>query len=389
VRIEPSVAAKSCFLTEESNLRSLSKLHDNYLYKMSKRKVKIMNVSYTGVSMCIAFFLILTFPKNLFPEYIEGIDTTDENRYGLDSAFSINPLLSGQRLVCYSSPRFGPMCNLFNYSFEEILLAADSSSLPGVYLNGVNNYKVSFVVRKSRDSCFSKVKVLNELGDGRLVYRYGTNTAHLNRLMQFSNYDRSIKYKPNNLYYQFDVNTRRDNNIFAWEPPLSNDNHLQGYIIYVQKRNIVIDTTAPINIAQWDSVGFTDTTTIAFNYSPLGEYYNIVAVYAEGKSDFLKGWSTLARPDNIISVPISINSKNVPLIFKSLNGIFINLNRPQQPSLINILNVSGKIITNLPNAANGHILWKTSLLRVPVGLYLLRAEFPDRSVITQPFTVTR
>jgi hypothetical protein len=26
---------------------------------------------------------------------------------------------------------------------------------------------------------------------------------------------------------------------------------------------------------------------------------------------------------------------------------------------------------------------------IPVGLYLLRAEFPDRSVITQPFTITR
>jgi hypothetical protein len=351
-----------------------------------------MNSNPIGTSNYILFFLILIVLRNSFSGYIEGIDTTDENGYGLDSAFKIGSGLSGQKLVCYTDHEYGPTRNIFKYSFEEIQLAGDSLSLSsiitwqGPFGFSFPNHIYCFVIRK--DSCFSKVQVINRLGS-RYVYKYGTNTTPLNRIMQSSTYDRSVRYKPNNLCYLFDVHASHNNNIFAWEPPLSNDNHLQGYIIYVQKENIAIDTTTPINIAQWDSVGFTDTTTIAFTYYPLGEYYNIVAVYTEGKSDFLKGWSTITRPDKIISVPISINSKNIPLIFKSLNGIFINLNLPQQPSLITIFDVSGKIITNLPNAANGHILWNTSLLRFPVGLYLLRAEFPDRSVITQPFTITR
>jgi hypothetical protein len=342
------------------------------------------------ISFYIMAFLALTLSQKAFSEYVEGIDTTDTNGYGLDSAFKIGPGVTGQKLVCYTDHEYGPNRTIFKYSFEEIQLSADSLSLssiliwPGPFAFTFPNYIYCFVVCK--DSCFSKVQVVNRVGN-RYVYKYGTNKTPSNRIMQYTDYDRSVRYKPNNLYYLFDVNASHNNNIFAWEPPLSND--LQGYIIYVQKRGVTIDTTAPISISQWDSVGFSDTTKFAFNYSAQGEYYNIVAVYSEGKSDFLKGWSRLYSPSHVTNGLLSEKPFNKVSIHGSKYGFFISLNQRLMPSMLNIYDVTGKRLARFSDFTGNRIVWTTSEQYIPVGLYLLRAEFPDRSVITQPFTVTR
>jgi hypothetical protein len=351
-----------------------------------------MNTNTAGINRYIFLFLISILLQNAFSEYVERIDTTDENGYGLDSAFRIASMLSGQQLVCYTEQRSGGTSNIFNYSFDEIHLAADSNSIVSNIrsLGGVEYwalYSFCFVVRNSRDGCFSKVQVINSLGSLRFVYKYGTNTSSENRTMQLSDYDRSIRYKPNNLCYRFD-----GQNHFFWEPPLPNDNLLLGYILYTQKKGVTIDTAASINLAQWDSIGFTDTTTYSFsrlNWAENGEYYNIVAVYTEGKSEFLKGWSTIFRPTGITYGSSAENSFSIIRIHNSQCGLSFSMNQWALPSILSIFELTGSRIYHTSNFSGSRIFWNASQQSIPPGLYLLRAEFPDRSVITQPFTIAR
>ena len=234
------------------------------------------SIERTGVYIMV--FVALTFSQQVFSEYIEGIDTTDENGYGLDSAFKIDPNdpnypLRGQNIVCYSGHSFVGE-GTFRYTFDEInIAAADSLFLhssilaSGVYRFPDNNY--CFVIQKNKDSTFYKVIVINKLEDNRFVYKYGTNTTPKNRTLVPSDYTRLFRYKPNNLFYKYN-----SDKTFSWEPPLPNDNHLQGYIIYVQKRGVTIDTSTPINLAQWDSIGFTDSTGFTYIHDSDGEYFN-------------------------------------------------------------------------------------------------------------------
>jgi hypothetical protein len=348
----------------------------------------------------VTALMLLCFSLTALAEYIEGIDTTDANGYGIDSAFIIGSYVSGHKLVCYTDHEYGTAINIFKYSFNEINLSADSLSLSSILRQGpfvfsFPNHIYCFVIRNPKDSCYSKVQIIKHFlldtntNDWRYIYRYGTNTTPLNRIMQYSAYDRSVRYKPNNLCYLFDVNASHSNNLFAWEPPSSNDNHLQGYIIYMQKRNIVIDTAAPINIAQWDSVGFTDTTRFSLTYFPHGEYYNIVAVYTEGKSDFLKGWTQLYRPDHIRWEENSLSNFTIfSSIVEHRKGLF-EFNVPVSGTNLVIFDPSGRQKAYFSRFTGRRVLWNTNQQNIPPGLYLFRAEFPDRSVITQPFTITR
>jgi hypothetical protein len=355
----------------------------------------VMQIRNYNVALRILTLFLLCSSLNILAEYVEGIDTTDTNGYGLDSAFKIGSIygsyigLSGQKLACYSGEGFYRRVGAFKYAFDEINFAADSNSFYTQFVVGaefrypLNNF--CFVIQKYQDSTFFKVLILNRLGDNRYVYKFGTNTLPKNRMMVKPDYDRSVRYKPNNFFYLFDGDELGGFNRFSWEPPLAGDNHLQGYIIYIQKKGVDIDTTAPINLAQWDSVGFTDSTKISSNYVPQGEYFNIVAVYEEGKSDFLKGWTRLVLFDDIKKQfnPYSRGSISI----KYLGGhLSITLNQHALPVQLNIFDVTGKRIALL-NKING--TRQLSLGYIPSGLYLLRAEFPDRSVITQPFTITR
>jgi hypothetical protein len=218
-------------------------------------------------SMCFLAFLLT---MNISAEYIEGIDTTDENGYGLDSGFKVtNALISGQNIAKYGRPSrytFG----VFNYSFDEIKIGADSAYFAHPSSINVEDSFRCFVIKKNIDSTYSKIQLISKLVGNRYAYRYGINTIPNNRLLENPDYDHSVKYKPNNFYY-----VASGPNLFSWEPPLQNDNHLLGYILYIQKKGVTIDTAAPINLSQWDSVGFTDSTRMSFSYGPHGEYFNL------------------------------------------------------------------------------------------------------------------
>jgi hypothetical protein len=340
-----------------------------------------MNLLRLCYSLCFLTIILVT---NTTAEYIEGIDTTDENGYGLDSGFQVtNSLISGQNIAKYGRQArysFGS----FNYSFDEIKIGADSAYFAYPSAINVEDSFKCFVIKKNIDSTYSKIQLISKLAGNRYIYRYGTNTTPNNRLLEKPDYDRSVKYKPNNFYY-----IPSGANLFSWEPPLQNDNHLLGYILYIQKKGVNIDTTALINLSQWDSVGFTDSTSLSFTYSsPFGEYFNLVAVYTEGKSEFLKGWTQLLVPMNIMSSPTFRRLENYFSIYNTVQGISIVLNQPIVRNSLSILSVSGRCLAN-PQYTGSRIFLNASQKNIPTGIYLLRAEFPDRSVITQPFTITR
>jgi hypothetical protein len=356
----------------------------------------IMQIKNYNVALRVSTLFLLCFSLTTLAVYVEGIDTTDTNGYGLDSAFKIGGLnirLSGQKLACYSGIGFSTTIGAFKYAFNEINLAADSiffsSWLGAGYEFEFPRYNFCFVIQKYKDSTFYKVLILNRLEDKRYVFKFGTNTTPKNRVLMQSDYNRSIRYKPNNLFYFFKGSSEQGSNQFSWEPPLSSDNHLQGYIIYVQKNGAAIDTTASINLAQWDSVGFTDSTTLSYRYAPQGEYFNIVAVYTEGKSDFLKGWTRLMKFDDIkkhFNLDFSRSSISIKITGGNLS---IMINQHGLPAQLSIFDVTGKRIASLRNIYSTRCYLNTTQKAIPPGLYLLRAEFPDRSTITQPFTITR
>jgi hypothetical protein len=351
-----------------------------------------MGFSTWKINFTVLIFIAAISSNGVFAEYIEGIDTTNANGYGLDSAFRLIPQtqsgleyigLSGQKLACYfAHPIVTSLGGAFRYAFNDINEAADSLSFAPV-LDRIS-IGLCFVVQKSKDSTFSKIMLINKIEDYRYIYKYGTNTAFKNRMLIKSDYNRSVRYKPNNLYY-------RNNQVFTWEPPLPNNNHLIGYILYIQKKGVAIDTTAAINLAQWDSVGFTDSTSmqLPFSYDPHGEYYNLIAVYDEGKSDFLNGWSQLRLLSSTTNVFNPIYSQELFTIKYLYDFIYISINKLQLPYIINIYSLDGKLIDHFSDFSHNRIILNKSENKFSLGYYLLRAEFPDRSVITQPFTVTR
>lgn len=303
-----------------------------------------------------AMVMTAFFPNRVFPAYIEGIDTTDANGYGLDSTFKIgtNGMAignNGASVINYNSladcyTGYGGY-GFFDYSFNDLKMAP-SGSIP-YYSCLVFSVYSCFVVRKN-DSTYSKVQIINKLSDNRFIYRYGTNSTPKDYMLEKQNYDRSIRYKPNNFHYNFNYPY-----ILAlyWDPPLPNNNHLLGYLLYQSKLNFaVVDTSAPINLAQWDTVAITTMDSIMCDYRLVGnpgvqnicisdfKYLNLVAVYAEGNSDFLQGWSYYFNGSvNVEQIPSSsILSSKIKL---SANGIHFTLSRS---SSINyrIFDISGR-----------------------------------------------
>ena len=363
---------------------------------MRTKERNCLAVNFIGVLLLCA--------SGVFADYIEGIDTTDVNGYGLDSAFKVtNGLITGQNIVIYHMD--GNMDGYFDCSFDDIKIAADSircaigyySGTPIIqihwcaetfpYQNQIKNY--CFVIKKNRDSTYSKVQILNNLANNRYVYKYGTNTSPNNPGLEKDSYDRTIRYKPNNF-----------NNIFAygccgpgaglnscsWDPPLQNNNHLLGYRYYKTKPGIIIDTTAPINLTQWDSLAFTASTNGTFIGEEYG-YINLVAVYAEGKSDFLKGWvKRTSFPIGIkqTSTPIE-NLRNNLVIKKTSNGFRISFQSPTQTSgssSLSIYNISGTKVAEFSNIQGNQFFWKTTDRNLAQGQYFVRLELPDKKVLS-------
>ena len=326
-----------------------------------------------------ALLLMVLSPCPVSSAYTEGTDTTDINGFSQDSAFRVQGtvvgMVSGIKMMDYYQKYFSNI-------FEDINKAPDTFK---VMANGCPMTNC-FIIQRSKDSTYSKYSVLKMLSDGRYLYRFGSNTIPNDLFLINSNYNRTVKYKPNNLYRVYSYYKLIDS--LYWEPPIPNNNHLIGYILYVEKRGVTIDTSAPINMAQWDSVAFTNSTGANSGFNGFG-YINIVAVYTEGRSEFLLGWTIydialgvtpFGKPQNIRRfshcVTISKSCKSVLFDFKS-----------QNPLSATVFDPSGRQVANFVNIQSGTLLWTTAGGNVMPGYYVLRAVLPDKSTISQSFLV--
>lgn len=326
-----------------------------------------------------------------FAAYIEGIDTTDVNGYGRDSTFYvINGRIGGQNIIHYWFRTF--VCRgYYNYSFDDIKMAPSQPMQSELPPQGTVYY--CFVVKSNKDSTYSKVQLLQQVSGNRYVYKYGTNTTPNNRMLIKIDYDRSIRYKPNALFNYLGGQYPNNWDTVSWEPPLPNDNHLLGYIFYQPKTGVIMDTTAPINPVQWDSIAFFTSTNINFMpVLPMGKYFNLVTVYSEGKSDFLAGWTKMGYPPIGIKgnplVPCLLQSELH--IIKTCSGFFISFPQSRKntaPSSLSIFNVTGARLAQFSNIKGNRVLWKTDNLAE--GVYLVRAELQDGSAINRQLVFTR
>jgi hypothetical protein len=175
-------------------------------------------------------------------------------------------------------------------------------------------------------------------------------------------------------------------NSCSWDPPLPNNNHLLGYRYYKTKPGIFIDTTAPINLTQWDSLPLTTTASGAFVGEQAG-YINLVAVYAEGKSDFLKGWvKRIGFPDDAKpNANQTEQLKNNLEIKKILTGFYITFQSFPQTSgfsSLSIYNLSGTKVAGFSNIQGNRVFWKTTDRNLAQGQYIVRLELPDKRVVS-------
>jgi hypothetical protein len=334
--------------------------------------------------LCIVGILICTWGAS--PDYVEGIDTTDINGTGLHSAINIinNGSTNGNTFIYYGlTYEFG----YYKYSFDDIKMAPDS-----IYYtyNYFGNY--CFVIKNNKDSTYSKIQILTRLADNRYIFKYGKNTTPNNRMLENANYDRSVRYKPNNF------NFNNGKNISTWDPPLPNNNHLKGYIFYMVKEGISIDTTEPINLSQWDSIAFTSSTTDTMfrnayyeHFNPESGYFNFVSTYTEGKSEFLNGW-TMPFGDGVKQIPLAKTSfKNTLVVKKTSNGYFISLPLISSTNLIkslSIYNAMGIKISRISSINKNQVFWKTSNRNFPHGLYIARLEFSDKTSCSRTLILT-
>ncbi|MGB7566416.1 MAG: hypothetical protein WBM07_01035 [Chitinivibrionales bacterium] len=328
--------------------------------------------------LCIVGILICTMGASA--DYVEGVDTTDVNGYGLDSTFHvIGDSIFGENIINFCSA--GRDAGYFNYSFDDIKMAPDSNKLPYSNIPYLNkNLQYCFVTKNNKDNIYSKIQILKYLANERYVFKYGTNTTPNNRMLIKADYDRSVKYKPNNFYCNF-------GNGSLWDPPLPNNNHLIGYMIYVTPWSI--DTTTPINLAQWDSIRFTTSTTASW-WTEL-QYVNIVAVYAEGKSDFLKGWTLFVEVGVKQNLQSTEKSKNTLVVKKASDGYLISPPSSSPSNLIkslSIYNAIGKKISMISSINKNQVFWKTSNRNIPERLYIARLELLDKTSCSRAFILS-
>ena len=322
--------------------------------------------------------------------YNEGIDTTDINGYGLDSAFQVNANGNINPLVSFASYFFqhGEE-GLFNYSFNDIKMAAESGSLSPY--NPFPTIYTCFIAKK-KDNTYSKVHILNKTPDNRYVFQYGANSTPNDRMLMRVDYDRSLRYKPNNLQINFCYCLGSQiHGMVTWDPPLPNDNHLLGYILY--QNSASVDTIASINLAEWAPVAITDSTSIPNSLS-YGRYVNIVAAYTEGNSDFLQGWTYYAPSADGANKFCEVSGKTLNKIDirKSPNGFLINLqlSRDKTPPLpLAVYNITGRRLAHFSITGNAPVFFNALSLGLAEGLYIIRAELPDHTVLTQPFMFTK
>jgi len=350
------------------------------------------------MSMCVfqksivALLFVAAIVSSAFCEYREGVDTTDANGYAQDSLFKIvqNKIIpvNGSKIVMYGYPyqHFFAL-GYFNHDFDDIQKTPDTVRTKSNTDTCMLETNCCYAIQR-RTNLYAKICILEKLADGRYIYRYASNTT--NQLVPLPG---NNHLKPNNVFldltYLCPVNTMH----LYWEPPLTNRTNLKGYIVYASKYNAVIDTSKPINMAQWDSVAFTTEDSIASDDKLLTNYINIIAVYNDGRSDFLKGWTkndnlfTEAAP-SVSSYTYTVNP-NTLLLRKTSNGYRIDLNGlsgANLPESIIFYSLSGRQIARIDGIKNDQ-----PLLPVPDAkvVSLFKMIFPDNHAISGRCMVAR
>ncbi len=240
----------------------------------------------------ILFFIAAVFTRR-FGLYRGCVDTTDAAGYGFDSSFKAESMrIVGAKLI-YGFV-FGHE-GYFDHSFDEIKKVPDIILPTGTGNSTEDPCAHCFIVQNPKDGTYAKVKIISRLPDGRYVYRFGKNTIPNDKLLEKPDYDRTKHYKPNNFHQSFLYRTDYpipefvQRNTFKWEPPLQNNHRLLGYIFYISKTSN-IDTTAPVNYSQWEKTGLVSSTSYE-NTGQYVSYLNLVAVYEDDTTEFLKGWT--------------------------------------------------------------------------------------------------
>lgn len=341
--------------------------------------------------MIISVLFIYT--MSLYADYVEKIDTTDVNGYGLDSTFRVySNGLSGQIQAIYDFDE--DWCwGYFNYSFDQIRMAPDTTIN---YQNFYSKDMVShcFVVKDTNNETYSKIKILSRLNGNQYIYKYGTNTTPNNRML-FNQINPQVRYNVNNLFFSgfpYHMNTNPDSvhtKTLFWDPPLIISIKPVRYIVYFSKITETIDTTKPFNPAQWDSISIPASfSNKAFDTFMSFRYFNIVTVYADGsRSDFLDG-STLCSYSIVDAKHLSFFHRNLSAsnltIRNSNNGWCISIPqlKKQNGSYIELITSDGRIISShIPITGTTTIL-NASQWNISNGNFIVRAVLQDGKCFT-------
>ena len=339
-------------------------------------------------------FLIVLFNINIYAEYaeyIEGIDTTDNAGYGIDSSFQINITgdstitIGAEEVIIYafdSVNEFSNTSGYFPYSFDEIRKAPDAIKKFSIYKLPI--YNTSFIAMK-KDSTYTKVQLLEKISANRFVYKYGRNAVPNNLLLTYENYNRDSLYPPDNfhVYNYWTVNTCAITRV-SWDPPIENNNKLVGYKLYLVDRDSV-NIHDSINLDNWESSEIIYTTSA--RWGSWG-YHNIVAVYEEGESKPLQGWmyvfNNLTFIYNNNHLKTSVNDFKIHC--NNYGDITISLpdNYNYQKASLNIYDTKGRLINHMSNFEKNTITLNTSELGMASGSYIIQF-ITNNNIFTDKF----
>jgi hypothetical protein len=323
-----------------------------------------------------------------FPAYIESIDTTDLNGYSRDSLFKIANVSvfeqdSGKTMIGYDAGI--EYKGYFNCAFDDLNKAPDTlkkaSSFVMVRMN------ISYVILRLKDSTYTKMVLLSKISNSRYIYRQIANTTSKDRSFVGVLFNPATKFKPNNLYFSSTYNVGTTTYL-SWEPPLPGNNHLLGYTVFISKNVAGIDTAKPINLLQWDSVAF--TTNTFFTIINRGGYFNVVAVYREGQSEFLTGWVQLPSLNGISPSGIvkSDQEHDAITIRKTTAGYSFSFPAvANKAALVSaaIFDPAGHEVSPIIGNGNNSLLWNS-----PVeGVYAIRLTLTNGKSFARQFIVTK
>jgi hypothetical protein len=339
-----------------------------------------------GIAATLFLFTTITFA---FSAYKEGLDTTSSDGYCRDSLFGISGnsivLETGSKLIAYEWS-----CGYFNSAFDDIVKAPDT--LSQVSHRPASLMNTCYVIYRNRDHTYSKICILRKLSNGSYIFRYGRNTVPNNLLLIADNYDKSIRYKPNNLHFSSHYEMPRTFSHLFWEPPLSGINTLIGFTIYFSKRNVTLDTTKPVDPSQWDSVGFTKFNEFSIEFN--SQYLNMAAIYEKGKSDLFKGWM---RQPMLIGIRAPVTNKvdrqpRITIVKKTSTEYCFEINdfsANVSPQSVALYSNSGRRVAGLSELIGDGYFWYMSGSNHPQGSYVVKALFSDNSAISRQVILMR